>query len=350
MKKLTHCWIVPAVCVAALAGAAQADTSVRVLTQILPTAKQYPNEAAAIEALKTSDLGLSVTYNTYEGLGLSTADGLRLVSDNAFNIVSVQIGTAARDDAFFEGIDLIGVSPDMASLKTAVDAYREVFDARLQDRFGAKVLALWPFGPQVFYCNADITTVSDLAGLKIRSFTPSMSALLESFGATPVTLNFGEVYPALQRGVADCGVTSPTSGNSGAWPEVTTHQLPLSVSGSVQGIFANLAWWDSLSDAERATISAAYGELETAQWALASTINDDAVACNTGDDSCSEGTKFDMTLVDVSDADRAAVSAAATAVVLPDWVARCEATYEGCTAVWNETVGAARGMTAVAAN
>lgn len=348
MRTLTQLWAATAVCATAIAGAVQADTSVRVLTQILPTAKQYPNEAAAIDELKASDLGFAVSYNNYEGLGLSTADGLRLVSDNAFNIVSVQIGTAARDDAFFEGIDLIGVSPDMASLQTAVDAYRDVFDERLQDRFGAKVLALWPFGPQVFYCNADIDTVADLSGLKIRSFTPSMSALLEAFGATPVTLNFGEVYPALQRGVADCGVTSPTSGNSGAWPEVTSHQLPLSVSGSVQGIFANLGWWESLSDDERAAISAAYSELEAAQWALASTINNDAVACNTGADSCSEGTKYEMTLVDVSDADRIAVNEAATAVVLPDWVARCEATYDGCTAVWNETVGAARGMTAVA--
>lgn len=92
MKKLTLSMVAPAVCIAALAGAAQADTSVRVLTQILPTAKQYPNEAAAIEALKASDLGFTVNYNNYEGLGLSTADGLRLVSDNAFNIVSVQIG------------------------------------------------------------------------------------------------------------------------------------------------------------------------------------------------------------------------------------------------------------------
>ena len=34
--------------------------------------------------------------------------------------------------------------------------------------------------------------------------------------------------------------------------------------------------------------------------------------------------------------------------VSPDWLNRCEATYEGCTAVWNETVGAARGFTAIA--
>lgn len=205
-----------------------------------------------------------MSYNNYEGLGLSTADGLRLVSDNAFDIVAVQIGTAARDDAFFEGIDLIGFSPDMESLRTAVGVYRDVFGARLQDRFGAKVLALWPFGPQVFYCNAEIGSVADLSGLKICSFTPSMSALLESFGATAVTLNSGEVYPALQRGVADCGVTSPTSGNSGARPEVTTQQLPLSVSGSVQGVFANLDWWNSLTDDERGVISVTYSDLEAA--------------------------------------------------------------------------------------
>lgn len=327
-----------------IAGAAQADTNARILTQILPTAKQFPNEEAAVAAL--NDSGFAVQYNNYEGLGLSTADGLRLVSDNTFNIVSVQIGTAARDDAFFEGLDLIGVSTDMESLKAAVDAYRAPFDARLADRFGAKVLALWPFGPQVFYCNANVASVDDLAGLKIRSFTPSMSALLESFGASPVTLNFGEVYPALQRGVADCGVTSPTSGNSGNWPEVTTHQIPLSVSGSVQGIFANLDWWNSLTAEEQAAVTDAYTQLEADQWALASTINDDAIACNTGADSCSDHNKFSMTLVDVTQDDLDRVKAAAADVVLPDWAARCEATYPGCVAVWNETVGAARGMTA----
>jgi TRAP-type C4-dicarboxylate transport system substrate-binding protein len=346
MKLSTKTVIIASVSTALFSGIVLADTSVRVLTQILPTAKQYPNEAGAISTLKSSTQAFNVSYNNYEGLGLSTADGLRLVSDNAFDIVSVQIGTAARDDAFFEGLDLIGISPDMSSLKVAVDSYREVFDARLQAKFGAKVLALWPFGPQVFYCNADINSVSDLKGLKVRSFTPSMSALLESFGATPVTLNFGEVYPALQRGVADCGVTSPTSGNSGAWPEVTTHQLPLSVSGSVQGIFANLDWWNGLTEDERSVITATYKKLEDEQWKLAKTINDDAIVCNTGGSSCSESTPYKMTLVEVSDKDRELVSKAASEVVLSDWVNRCEASYKGCTDIWNETVGAARGFTA----
>ncbi|MFD2176161.1 TRAP transporter substrate-binding protein [Veronia pacifica] len=316
--------------------------SVRVLTQLLETAKQYPNEEMAIKSLKSE--GFNVLYNNYEGLGLSTKDGLRLIADNTFNIVSVQIGTAARDDAFFEGLDLIGVSTDMTSLRAAVDAYRPAFDDRLRSRFGATVLALWPFGPQVFYCNAEINKVDDLSGLKIRSFTPSMSALLESFGASPVTLNFGEVYPALQRGVADCGVTSPTSGNSGKWPEVTTHQLPLSVSGAVQGIFANLDWWQSLSDDERKKITETYSSLEAAQWELAQTINDDALACNTGQTGCSVGEKFSMKLVPVTEKDKKRVKKAVKKVILPDWFSRCEATYKGCEKVWYDTVGSARGI------
>lgn len=323
---------------------AYAAPSARVLTQILPTAKQYPNEAAAVETLKKD--GFRVQYNNYDGLGLNNADGLRLVSDNTFNIVSVQVGTAARDDAFFEGLDLIGVSTDMEGLRSAVDAYREVFDTRLRERFGATVLALWPFGPQIFYCNAEVNSVDNLANLKVRSFTPSMSALLNYLGASPVSLNFGEVYPALQRRVADCGVTSPTSGNSGKWPEVTTHQIPLSVSGSVQGIFANLDWWNGLTDDERAQVKATYSTLETAQWELASSVNDDALACNTGQDSCVEGQKFSMTLVPVTDADIDRVQQAAAKVVLPEWIARCETTYKGCTKVWNDTVGLARGITA----
>jgi TRAP-type C4-dicarboxylate transport system substrate-binding protein len=67
----------------------------------------------------------------------------------------------------------------MADLRKAVDAYREVFDKRLQARFNSKVMTLWPFGPQVFFCNQPIRTLDDLKGQRVRSFTPSMAKLLE---------------------------------------------------------------------------------------------------------------------------------------------------------------------------
>ncbi len=328
------------------AASAGAETELRFLGQFLSTQKHFAPEKKALDAVEANNTGVKVIRNEYKSLGLHTSDGLRLARSGTFDVVTVQIGTASRDDPFLEGLDLIGVSTDMATLRQAVDAYREAFDQRLRSKFNATVLALWPFGPQVFYCNQPIETLDDLKGLKVRSFTPTMSALLEHFGATAVTLSFPEVYPALQRNVASCGVTSPTSGNTGKWPEVTTHQLPLSVSGSVQGYFASLDWWNGLSDAQRAGVKKAFSDLENDLWDLSITLNDDAMACNTGQASCKEHAKFSMKLVDVSPADNERVKAASRQVVLPDWLAKCEKTYAGCSKIWNDTVGKARGIMA----
>ncbi|MEJ1160149.1 TRAP transporter substrate-binding protein [Prosthecomicrobium sp. N25] len=289
-------------------------------------------------------LKLEMNYNPMDVVGVKAQDALRLLRTGAFDVMSVQIGMASRDDPFFEGLDLIGVSTNMADLRKAVDAYRDAFDKRLQEKFNAKVMTLWPFGPQVFYCNAPIKSLDDMKGLKIRSFTPSMAALIQNLGATPVTLQFSEVYPALQRGVANCGVTSPTSGNSGKWPEVTTHFLPLSVSGSVQGHFMNLDYWKKFSPAEQAKIAAEFKRMEDQMWALAVTANDDAMNCNIGKEPCKEGTKASMTLVDVSPADQKKLDEAVTKVVLPIWKESCNRVDPACTDVWNKTVGTARGF------
>jgi TRAP-type C4-dicarboxylate transport system substrate-binding protein len=286
---------------------------------------------------------LQVNYNPMDVVNVQAADALRLLRSGTFDVMSVQIGMASRDDPFFEGIDLIGVSTNMKDLRQAVDAYREAFDQRLQTRFKAKVLTLWPFGPQVFYCNKPIKSVDDIKGLKVRSFTPSMAALIQYLGGTPVTLQFSEVYPALQRGVADCGVTSPTSGNSGKWGEVTSYFMPLSVSGSVQGHFMNLDYWNKFSPEQQKKIVAEFRKMEDAMWELADRANADAVNCNIGRDPCKEGVKFSMNLVPVSAADEARIKTAVTATVLPLWKQTCNKVDPACSEAWNATVGKARG-------
>lgn len=319
--------------------------NVRWLTQTQQQNAQYPIEIEAIEAARAA--GFTVDRTEFQVLGLDLADALRMAGSGTFQIVTTQIGSAARDDAFLEGIDLIGVSTDMGELRVAVDAYRDAFNARLEERFGVKAMAIWPFGPQVFFCNQPIEGLPSLAGLKIRSFTASMSALLTELDVTPVTLSFPEVYPALQRGVASCGVTSPTSANTGKWPEVTTYLMPLSVSGSVQAHIVNLDWLNGLPDEHRAAIETILADMETGLWDLATTTNDTALACSTGGE-CPEGgiyTSYDMTLVPVTEADKALVTEIAQAKVFGEWAQRCATTYPDCVQVWNETIGAARGLT-----
>ena len=335
-------------CVFAVAALLLAPPSVgegmRVAGNFSANGKHVAVEKAFFIALpKISGLPLEINYNTMDAVSVQAADALRLLRSGTFDVMSVQIGMASRDDPFFEGVDLIGVSTTMADLRKAVDAYRDAFDRRLQQRFNSKVMTLWPFGPQVFYCNTPIKTLDDMKGLKVRSFTPSMAALIQNLGATPVTLQFSEVYPALQRGVANCGVTSPTSGNSGKWPEVTTHFLPLSVSGSVQGHFMNLDYWKKFKPEQQKDLAAKFRQLEDQLWIMAEQANADAVNCNVGKEPCKENTKFGMTLVQVTAADEKRVKDAVTKVVLPLWKTTCNKVDPKCAETWNGTVGKVRG-------
>ncbi|WP_203076205.1 TRAP transporter substrate-binding protein [Falsiroseomonas ponticola] len=331
--------------VALSAGTALAQAPVRWLSQSQAVSTQFPVENAAMERI-TSGLNVRIERSEFQGLGINMADALRLVRAGTFDVVSAQIGLASRDDPFLEGIDLIGVSTDLEELRGAVNAFREVFDARIQQRFGAKVVAIWPFGSQVFFCSQPIRTLDDLRGQRVRSFTASMSQLLERLGATPVTLSFPEVYPALQRGVASCGITSPTSANTGKWPEVTTHLLPLSVSGAVQAHLVNLAWWNRQTPAQREAYMAQFSRMENDLWELARTTNEDATNCSLGRPECLRQAHqpFNMTLATVSEADKTRLRRISEEVILSEWAARCNRAYPGCAQVWNDTVGRARGM------
>ena len=328
-----------------LSTAVQAETTLRVVGNFSGNTLHVEGvERPFFEELAARD-DLAVVYNPMDAIGVEAADALRLIRSGAFDVMSVQIGMASRDEPFFEGIDLAGVAPDLDAQREAVNAIREKFDERLQQRFNTKLMTLWPFGPQMMFCNGDIKGVDDLSGKKVRVFTPSMSRLVEGLGAIPVTLQFSEVYLALQRGVADCGVTAPSAGSNGKWPEVTDHFVPLPLSYSVQGHFMNLDTWKRFDEEQQKQLTEAFARLEEQMWDLAYNVNDDAIACNTGQDSCADHQRYDMTLVDIDPASRQRVEELTKDVVLPVWAETCAKQYPECAAVWNETVGNATELT-----
>lgn len=323
-----------------------AETALRA-TGLVSTHKFHTKlEREFYDSLSTeTGIPLSVNFNPLDVVGVDMQDTLRMVKSGAFDIVQSTVGAAARDDAFLEGIDLIGVSTSMEQLGEVVDAFRPELEKRVAEKFNAKVLAMWPYGPQVFYCNAEVTSLESLKGLKVRSYTASMSTLLEALGATPVTMSFKEVYPALQRGVVDCAITSPTSGNTGNWPEVTTHFLPLGISWSVNGHFMNLDKWNSFSEEEKTILEKSFSAFEQGFWDLAAENNGWAIACNTGGEGCQNYTEFSMTLVEPTPEDQAAVTSATMEKVLPGWAESCNAGFSDCTSIWNDTVGKVRDIT-----
>ncbi len=69
---------------------------------------------------------------------------------------------------------------------------------------GFQKLASYVAGTRSIYSKKPINTIDELKGMKIRVVsTPTTNKMIESFGASPTVVSFGEVYTALQQGVLD---------------------------------------------------------------------------------------------------------------------------------------------------
>ena len=95
-----------------------------------------------------------------------------------------------------------------------------------------------------FFTVNEISGMEDLAGMKLRvSNDPVMNGLVESLGASPTVVSFGELYSALQTGVVD-GAEQPIANyKSNAFPEVAPNRiLDGHTLGAIQVIITDEAW------------------------------------------------------------------------------------------------------------
>lgn len=94
----------------------------------------------------------------------------------------------------------------------------------------------------------------DFTGLKIR-VTPVYRDLVQALGGTPITTPPGEVYTALERGVAD-GYGWPVSGIFDlGWEKVTKFRMEPAFYSVEVNVLVNLDVWKGLNDAQRKVLS-----------------------------------------------------------------------------------------------
>ena len=76
---------------------------------------------------------------------------------------------------------------------------------QLADEFGIRVVCFdWVQGQRHFFTNEPVRTPEDLDGLRIRTPpAPIWQESIRALGATPVALNFGDVYSGLQQRAVD---------------------------------------------------------------------------------------------------------------------------------------------------
>jgi len=286
---------------------------------------------------------VQVTLSAWPERNVNGPEVLRLVRSGQVDIAAAPLTTVSGDVPMLDGVDLAGMNPDINQARRVADAMMPVANKELE-RLGIKLVATYPFSGQMLFCRKPIATLADLKGLKVRINGPSAGDLVKALGGQPVSLAFGEVYTALERGTVDCGITGSGSGNSVKWPEVTTHLYTMALSWSTSGYFVNLAWWNKLDPAVRAQFEKTFAEIQDAQWKLGVDSTADGVACNVGRaEGCKLATLVKKPMIEVKgQADAAAIVKKDLAeTVLPSWVKRCG---DRCGVVYNEVIAPITGI------
>jgi len=325
--------------------------SIITLTQPIPNVPQYTlvdKPWFGEELPKRSGGRLVIKTGTWAENSLSGPEILRLTRSGQVDIGAAPLTTVSGDVPLLDGVDLAGMSPDIQKARRIAEAAVPTANKELE-RVGVRILGVFPYPAQVIFCRQGFSSIADLKGRKIRTFGASLNDFVTALGMQPVSIGFPEVYSALERGVVDCAVTGSGSGNSGKWPEVTTHMTTLPLFWAVTAYYANLAWWNKLDPAVRGFLEANIKEIVDLQWKLGADGSADGIACNTGKaDGCkifNLVTKNPMTAVAAGPADQAQISKIFADTVLPGWVKRCGAR---CGELYNEVIAPISGVKYVA--
>jgi TRAP-type transport system periplasmic protein len=296
------------------------------------------------EFAKRTGLPIDADYKSIDSLGIKDTEQLRVMKAGLFDVVSLRVSQNSRDEPTLLGMDLVGASPDYVTARKVYEAYFDTLDKRLQQNFQVKLLGIWPFGPQILFCKKPLTQLTDLKGMKVRTYDQNLAKFIESVGGTPVPLGFSEVHQSLSLGVVDCAITGPSSANSSNWPEVTTHQYALGFQMALNGYAMTMKAWTALKPDQQAKLAAAFRTLTDDIWKYSQELAQDAVNCNAGVDPCTTGKKFKLVNVPVKPSDIEVVRKAVGAISVPTWAEICDKSNPGCSDAWKKTVGKVIGV------
>lgn len=212
---------------------------------------------AMLEAIQKETQGkLTVRLNLGGTLPIAATNITQAVGDNI-----VQMG----DDAFFVGSVPVGgvvrlpmFLPTRSDFEKAwsieADYLRTEFNKR-----NIVLLGRYIFPENVMWSKKKLTSLSDIAGQKIRVISPEQAEFIKLLGGIPVTLGTSEVAAGLDRGVID-GALTASSGYGYVWRDLLKYSFRLNVSFIDSLILVNKEAWDKLAPDTRAKVQALVNE------------------------------------------------------------------------------------------
>ena len=281
-------------------------------------------------------------------VGLSGFEIMKLLKLGTYDAVHGVTTYVAQDSPAIEGADLAGVIQDIDVYRKALESYEPIIRREFQQKYNAKLLMLYAWPSQQLWCNLGDrsntnVTLADLAGKKIRTYSTTLGDFIEGINGSAVTIAFAEVVPALQKGVADCGITGTMPAYNAKWWQVVTHNVRVRLGYASSFLAMNNKTWNGLDKEGQDAIMGQMSPLTEAMWVATRANDARGMNCN-AQGPCDIGEPGNMTPIEPNAADKAKLKDVAENVVVKRWAKRCGT--QTCIDEWNATVGKLSGLKA----
>jgi len=189
----------------------------------------------------------------------------RAVQGGQAQIGEILISAYSNEDPLFGADSIPFLATSYADAGKLWKASRKAIEERFAKQ-GMRILYAVPWPPQGIYSSKPIATLSDMKGLKMRTYNPATSRIAELAGAQPVTIQASELAQAMATGAVNANITSGATGyDSKAWEQVKYFYdaqawLPKNI------VFVNAAAFDTLDRSMQDAILKAAADAETRGW------------------------------------------------------------------------------------
>lgn len=191
----------------------------------------------------------------------------RAVKSRQVQLGEVFVGRLGNNDPIFKLDNIPFLATDFDSAEKLYKLSKPELSKQLA-KDGLKLLYTVPWPAQDLYSNKEVNSLADLAGLKMRAYSPTTSRLADLMGTTPVNVPFSDVAQAFTTSVIDSMITSPSTGvNNQSWDYIT-HFTTVSAWIPKNMVFVNQRMFDKLDADTQQVILTAAANAEKKGWEL----------------------------------------------------------------------------------
>ncbi len=174
-----------------------------VLAQSEPYHQGFLNWAQRVKERTNGGLEIQVFHSAQLGVEEDIIEQIKAGANIGQNTDSARLGMYVPDIACMNAPYFVETIDEVTRLQKSATIKRWLKE--LESKYGLKVLSFaWVQGLRHMMTNKPIRKPEDLKGLRIRTpGAPIWQESIRAIGASPVALNFGEVYIAMQQGAVD---------------------------------------------------------------------------------------------------------------------------------------------------